>query len=388
MLRLLQSDTELLVEAGFIYLPMVFDPAVDKEVNMGRDGSRASGRAPQLTRSGDKYFLKSLNINSILDNYGKLDPQTYEDLRRNVFNRFLCSLNPASISIDQKLKTIVFQVIPHFARKKNRLRKMRGAASVEQFLDLVGRRAGIPARFYAEAGRFGDTFSLKKKIRDIGGSTVPQVADKGGLTTAKSFHQRLLKALESKIVREEKDRLEGLLQGRDQYADLQKKYIALLLFINETGDLELNGAGFFRDGDTPEYYVYVHTGQYALKDHKGRLYLFPDCRVAVPTRGPLVPYVVEKYKHPFLWGHESFQKICVAERFIPEWKFSASGAIRALEEGINALFYGYNSSRGNGYHRLDDMRMDKNSIVFDDLRILREDPRIASGEIEVKNDFY
>ena len=62
----------------------------------------------------------------------------------------------------------------------------------------------------------------------------------------------------------------------------------------------------------------------------------------MPTHGPLVPYVVEQYKHPFLKGYEPFQKICVTENFIPDWKFSASGAILAIEEGINALFHGYN----------------------------------------------
>ncbi len=383
MLQMLQSDTELVIKAGFIYLPLVFDPSIEKELDIvGRVRSPMSGVGRQVLNIEGKYFLKSLSISSILENYGKFDPQTYEYLRRGVSNRLRGTLNPDSNSIDTKLKTIVFQIIPHFARNENRLRKRREAG--EEFLDLVSRHVRIPARFYAEADKYAETFSCNWKIGNTGRMRAPQ----SGLTTAKAFRQWLLKALESRIVQEEESRLGSLLQSRDQFANLQRKYIAVLLFAKETGVFELNGSGFFRDGKTSEYYVYVHTGQYALKDYYGRLYLFPDCRVAVPTHGPLVPYVVEQYKHPFLKGYERFQKICVTENFIPDWKFSASGAILAIEEGINALFHGYNSRRGNGYHRLDSMKIEKISIVFDDLQIPGDDPRIISGDIEVKNDVY
>jgi hypothetical protein len=383
MLQMLQSDIELVIKGGFVYLPLVFDPSIEKELDiMGQVRSPTSGEGRQLINIQGKYFLKSLSVSSILENYRKFDPQTYEDLRRGIFNRLLGARNPDSNSIDATLKTMVFQIIPHFARNEIRLRKRREAG--EEFLDLVSRHFRIPARFYTKADEFADTFSCNWKIRNTGRMRVPQ----SGLTTAKAFRQWLLKALESRIIREEESRLGSLLQSRDQFASLQRKYIAVLLFVKEKDFFELNGSGFFRDGKTSEYYVYAHTGQYALKDYYGRLYLFPDCRVAVPTHGPLVPYVVEQYKHPFLKGYEPFQKICVTENFIPEWKFSASGAILALEEGINALFHGYNSRRGNGYHRLDSMKMEKISIVFDDLQIPGDDPRIISGDIEVKNDVY
>lgn len=387
MLRLLQSETEILIKAGFIYLPLMFDPSIEEEIETSRRGPPASGTARVLEsiEGGGKYFLKSLHIDSLLENYRKLDPQTYERIRLGVLERFFASVNPVSDEADEKLEKILFRIIPHFARRKNGLRKRTGA--LEEFLESALRQADIPARFFAEAERLIPRASNGRK-GDGGGIGAPPAGEPKGLITAKVFRLWLLRALEAKIVREEKKHPGTLFAGGSPASDSGKKGAALLLFLKETGFFEMRGAGFFRDRKTSEYYVYVRTGQYALKDYQGRIYLFPDCRVAVPARGPTVPYVAEKYKHPFLWGNAPFQKICVTEEFVPDWKFSASGAIRALEEGIDALFHGYNARRGNGYHRLDGMRIDRNSIVFDDLRIPRDDPRIVSGELEVKNDFY
>ena len=85
----------------------------------------------------------------------------------------------------------------------------------------------------------------------------------------------------------------------------------MLLYISEKGSLEIDGFGFSRMGMTDEYVIYKHTGEYALKDYYGRIYLFPDCRVAVSTIVPLKPVVLDTYKHPFLEGHDAGQPICL-----------------------------------------------------------------------------
>ncbi len=390
MLQLLQSDTELYIDSDFVYLPLNSDPSIERELKkssygLGPGGS-SSRRAPQLIEIQGKYFIRSLRIRSILDNYKRFDPETFEFLRRSVFNRFLNTLNPSSLSLDEKLRAIVFQVLPHFTRKKNKLRRRLGLE--EEFLDLVSRQLTIPAGFQAQANTFSDTLSLNKALRNIAGVKAPEQPSPSGLSTSRAFRQWILKSIESRIIEEEKNRLGTLLQNRQQFSRLQRRFITVLLFIKARGALELNGCGFFRNGDTSEYYVYVRTGEYALKDFYGRIYLFPDCRVAISTLGPLVPYVLERYKHPFLKGYDTIQKICVRGDFVPSWKFTPSAAIQALEEGLNALFYGYNSRRGNGYQRLDSMKLEENSIIFDEFRIPDDDPRILSGEIEVKNDFY
>ncbi len=391
MLQLLQSDIELVIDSGFMYLPLVYDPSVENEVGVPSSDWCPGCAAPCKPKPGllqvqGRYYLKSVRIQSIIDNYKTIDPETYESLRRSVFNRFLRTLSPPGLSIDEKLRAIVFQIMPHFVRKKNRLHKRTIAH--EEFLDLISREIKVPTRFLAEARRLTDVLSVQEKLKNIAGIQTPEIPNSSGIISAKSLGKLVLKALEAKIVEEEKVRIASLIQGREQFANLQEKYIALLLFIKETGSLELNGCGFFRNGSSTEYYVYVRTGEYALKDSYDRVYLFPDCRVGVSTNGPLVPYVLDKYKHPFLKGFEKMQKICVRGDFVPAWKFNASGAIHALEEGINALFHGYNSQRGNGYHRLDNMRFEKTSIVFEEFRVLRDDPKIVTGEVEIKNDFY
>ena len=155
-------------------------------------------------------------------------------------------------------------------------------------------------------------------------------------------------------------------------------------------------------------HLHKHTGEYALKDFYGRPYLFPDCRIAVSTVVPLKPFVIERYKHPFLEGHDAGQPICL--RHLSRSRvFTPANVINALEEGMNALLYGYNSRRRNGYHSLDRitrpvrtvdfdddiMAADDDepmirtrpmrSVHFEDYRISRDHPKIASGWVEITN---
>jgi len=388
MLQILESDIELIVESGFLYLPLPLDPSIENEVRSSRfqGGLSLRGRTANIREIQGRYYQKSINIRSLVENYSTFDPLTYEYLRKAVLNKFLRTLNPADLSIDEKLRSIVFQVLPHFIRKKDRLH--RKTSLEEEVLDLIGRKVAIPSRYFAEARGFADTVQLQRKLRNLAGIKAPDAPAFSGLVPAKVLRQWFLNVLETRIIEEEKIRLGTLLRNREQFSRLQEKYIAILLFIRERGALELSGCGFFKSDQSSEYYVYVHTGEYALKDIYGRVYLFPDCQVAVSTIGPLVPYVLDRYKHPFLKADNKLQKICVRGDFVPGWKFSASGAVQALEEGLNALFYGYNSRRGNGYHRLDGMKIEENSVVFDDLMVPRDHPKLVSGEVEIKNDFY
>jgi hypothetical protein len=142
----------------------------------------------------------------------------------------------------------------------------------------------------------------------------------------------------------------------------------ILLYVAQKGSLEINGFGFTRIGTSDDYLIYKRTGEYRLKDYYGRSYLFRDCRVAVPTFSPFKPVVMEKYKHPFLYAHDSGQEICM-HRFYPPQQFSAENTIHLLEEGINALLYGYDARRRNGYHSLDRTREYIKTVEFEDYRV-------------------
>jgi hypothetical protein len=140
------------------------------------------------------------------------------------------------------------------------------------------------------------------------------------------------------------------------------------MYIAEKGALEIDGFGFYRIGSDDDYLVYKRTGKYILRDYYARSYLFPDCRVAVPTMRPFRPVVLEPYKHPFLRGYTAKQEICM-KGFEPPNEFTASNIIRLLEEGINALVYGYNARRRNGYHSLDPTLHYVKTIEFEDYKV-------------------
>jgi hypothetical protein len=162
--------------------------------------------------------------------------------------------------------------------------------------------------------------------------------------------------------------------------------LAVLLSIAARGALEVDGFGCSRDKKHPgEYLVYKRTGEFVLKDYFGRLYLFPDCRVGVATSGPFQPMVLDMYKHPLLRRFGSRQAICLND-YQPASEFSATGVIKALEEGLNALFYGYNSRKRNGYNSLDRYGRHQSVVDFEDWRLAQDDPRVTGGELEVKND--
>ena len=119
--------------------------------------------------------------------------------------------------------------------------------------------------------------------------------------------------------------------------NLPEAELAGLLEIAAGGAVEVDGCGCLPDLQHPgEYWVYLRTGAFALQDYFGRLYLFPDCRVAVSTAGPWQPLVLETYKHPLLRRFEPRQQICLND-YHPDLEFSAGAIRRALEEGINAL---------------------------------------------------
>ncbi|MEJ2657863.1 MAG: hypothetical protein P8012_11825, partial [Desulfobacterales bacterium] len=190
-----------------------------------------------------------------------------------------------------------------------------------------------------------------------------------GLISGQKLRDWLRNAIHAKVLADEHDRIARSLQIRQQFLRTKPEHIATLLYIGDTGFMEIDGFGFIRRNSyRKEYYIYKRTGDYILKDYYARSYLFPDCRVAVSTYTPFRPFVMEKYKHPFLLEHKSGQEICM-KHFKPPDNLTAKSIINALEEGLTALRYGYDSRRRNGYHSLDKLWVHIPSIDFEDYRI-------------------
>lgn len=316
------------------------------------------------------------------------------------------TLGLGNLSLSEKLRMIVFGVMPYFLRRSRSFERRK--LSEDEILDLIVEKVRIPKRYYDQATRFLDAEPLRSLLDDLAERRTRIDPPEDGMMPARQLREWLVKALEVKILNREKERLEQILFYADQCGETQKKYVALLLYIAEEGNLEVDGFGFSRMGLSQEYLMYKHTGEFALKDFYGRIYLFPDCKVGVSTIPPLRPIVIDPYKHPFLEGDGPGQAICLRRSTLPR-VFTAGDAIVALEEGINALLYGYSGRRRNGYHSLDRLKptmppaegnddtRDEHvedpliprgyvAIVrFEDCRISSDHPKIASGQVEVTN---
>jgi hypothetical protein len=392
------SDITIVIESGYIYLPLLYDPSIEEEI----DGDQGSGfdpdkhsaayhliRGKPLIRVNGRYFVRGLNLQSLLDNYPKLHPEHYQQIKSSQLKKYAAAPYLDQTPIDEKLETILFHIMPHYIRRKSRLGRRKSGA--EEILDIIEEKVAIPDEYYNRADKFFERYHSGDFLRGLQRHANVDPPGRGPISSD-AFDKWLQDALTAKIINDEIERLTQRLIQREESLKNHRRYITTLLFIADKGSFERDGFGFYRTG-TKDYIIYKRTGEYALKDYYGRIYLFPDCRVAILTNGFMHPIILDRYKHPFLEEDEPGQQICLGldrEMYFPR-QFTAKNAVKALEEGINALFYGYNSRKRNGYHSLDttaDMATARfRSIDFDDYRIPKDHPKVVSGEVEIKNAF-
>jgi hypothetical protein len=371
LLQLLHSELELLVKSGFVYVPLLFDPDIAREIQgrselQGSPIAPAPGESVPLLESAGRQFVKSISIQSILANYERIDSDGYAQLRKDFLGKSSAFPSTQTIGLDGKLQTIILRIMPYFIRKGRGFERRR--LDDEELLDLICSKIDTPRSFLERADEVLDSGPLLQRLNDLVRleQTVEPLQE--GPVSGGALRQWLHKALGVQIVHREQDRLKQELHERERCGEAKRNHVATLLYIAESGSFELDGFGFSRIGSRDDYLIYKRTGEYILKDYYARSYLFPDCRVAVSTAGPLRPLVVERYKHPFLFGYAPKQEICITGY---EWpgKFTADNIIKLLEEGINALLYGYDARRRNGYHSLDPTVYYVKTIEFEGYRV-------------------
>jgi hypothetical protein len=370
-MQLFHSEIELVVKSGYIYVPLLLDPDIVREIQGRSDAEGlpdegAPGKSKNVLEVEGRAFIRSLSFQSILENYERIDKNTYEQLKRDCLRRYSDLPGLAAGALNGKLQTIVLEVMPYFIRKNRGLERRQ--IKDEELLDFIGTKIEVPQRFVEQADGILDSRPLLQRL-DLLGELEHAIEPPGeGRATGRALRRWLHQALEAHIVNRERVRLEQELRERERFGESKRNHIATLLCLAEKGSFELDGFGFARIGSRDDYLIYKRTGQYILKDYYDREYLFPDCRVGVSTNGPLRPLVVESYKHPFLVGHTQRQEICVRGYNWPD-EFTADNIIRILEEGINALLYGYDARRRNGYHSLDPTLYYVKTIEFLDYRV-------------------
>jgi hypothetical protein len=371
MNRLLASGIDCVVRAGYLYLPLLFDPDMEQEINATMNPSRSyqtSGpdHRGAVIETGGKRFIKTFNLHSLVANYEKIGKSTYDQVESTVLDKVGRSEDRGGISFSRKLITIVFEIVPYFIKLNKGFE--RRELSKEEILELVAEKVDIPAKDYTQTMASLDLQPLRETLRDLQRLDTTYELPDEGLISSHQLSGWLHEALRAVVIDKEIARLKNEIRERQEFIDTVKDNINILLHILEEGSLEINGFGFTRIGDSDDYVVFKHTGEYILKDYYGRSYLFPDCRVAVSTGSTFRPMVIEKYKHPFLYAHDSWQEICM-RGFSPPQEFSAKNIILALEEGINALVYGFDARRRNGYHSLDPTRQYVKTVEFADYRM-------------------
>lgn len=399
MLDLLETDLRLAVKAGYLHLPLLFDPTVEGEIRAGRP-------AGSLLLVGGRHFVKAVSLSSLVEAYEAIRPESYARIRETVLRPYGAALTSRGIAVDGALRTLLFGVMPHFVRRGKGRERTR--LTEREILDLVGARIAPPPRYYREAARRLDPKALEAVLGELERKgDGPDLPPEGPIPAAR-LRGWFVAALEARIARREVARLRQLSAQQREFDRMDVNHAAVLLYIADRGALEIDGFGFSRTGST--YFAFKRTGEYALMDFYGRPYLFPDCRVAVSSIPPLKPFVMDRYKHPFLEGHDSGQEICL-RGFTPPSLFTADGVIAALEEGVSALLYGYSSRRRNGYHSLDRLPGQKGTggrredaaaefpdypvirrpgvleVDFADRRVGSDHPKIVSGQVPITNSF-
>ncbi len=391
MWQCLATDLEILVHRGHLYLPLLLDPDIHQEVQnpfpperfyKKTSGGLTSSLLPAVLTVQERLFVQAVSAASLVNNYAQFFPEVHAYRVRSLKERYSLTADLLGLALDPKLITIVFHILPHFLRRDG-LKKRRRLQEGE-ILDLIRERFGVPYHFEQEARKFLDLTPLKEALHRLEAAPLEPEPFPEGLVSTTKLRVWWEEALTAQLLAEERTRLLQEISDRERWAAAQEGRLAVLLYVAEKGHLEVDGFGFSRMRNGREYRIYKRIGPYALRDFYGRIYHFPDCRVAVNTMGRLRPVVVDHYKHPFLRRHGSGQAICMG----PESQnltFSAKNVIQALEEGINTLVYSYDGRHRKGYHRLFVLPGTMRLVDFEDYRIPADHPLIASGQLKVKN---
>lgn len=371
MRRLLDSNLVFFIESDFVYMPLLLDPSIEREA---RALSEARGPTKKREPTGENIiirhdgmnFVKTFNLLSLVNNFKAINAPEYHRMREACLHQYRLSGDADHVFDDAMLNRILFLILPHFIKTGRGLQ--RSKPSQEALLDFIVSKIDIPPEYVADAAAFLDLQPLENILKSMDDQRPALQPPARAVLTSLELNAWLQEAVQANILTSEYARLSKALKLRRQLLWAKPEHIALFLYIADFGSMEIAGFGFARMKSRGDYLVYKRTGEYVLKDYYGRPYLFPDCRVAVSTYAPARPFVMEKYKHPFLRGYQSNQEICM-KPVETSGKPSPETIIRSLEEGITALLYGYAPRRRNGYHSLDKTYIYIPTITFEEYRI-------------------
>ncbi|ROQ90825.1 hypothetical protein [Desulfosoma caldarium] len=375
------------MDQGRMYLPCPLDPQIVEELQgfepLSAEAEGLSGLEVKpriLLREGTAY-VETVSWQDVVRHASELFPHMAQKRRKTWFRDLSSAQRPRLLRFGLKpVEMVLFEVLPRFVRVPLKIKaaQNRRAALAAWLADKVR----VPTRYVRgveemEASpRFVEAPEMPAADRVFQSKGVQRVT-----------RRDLLEAVETALIGKAREAVlaeeSWIRETLDGFASWPKLGRALMLYVLTRGALEVNGFGFFHRPFDGALVVYKRTGRYALMDYYQRLYLFPDCRVAVSSVD-LWPVVVEKYKHPLLARYQPWQRICLGHA--PRGRtFNARDIFRSIEDGLNALYHGYDARKRNGYHSLEGLSAIEREINFDDLRVSAQDARRLSENIPVTN---
>lgn len=369
---MLPLDGGFIVKNGYIYMPALYSEGLEKTI-------ADEGANPALVMAEGKAFVQSLDLRPLVENYEQINPNNFGKFKKTLLDKYNFDPSQAVLG-NSALKTIIFEVLPYFAKNTANLGIRAKKLTEREIIQMISSTMDIPPEYYNKAEQLYDTSGLIKKISELelqGGA----ISTPDSITSAKEIDKWFANSLKDHILSTELEVLKQALVTRSEISSKNKEYIATLLFLQNKHSFEFGGVGFEKGTESSTEYgytVYVHTGEYALQDFDGSVYLMGDCKVSISTQD-LWPRVMGRYNnryiHPFL-NRNGGSSLCITDYQAPH-RFTGENAIKALTTGLNTVFYGYmHTPFFHPYDKLDSGRY---------TRISENDPRIKSGKIEIKN---
>jgi hypothetical protein len=375
---------EMYVKGETLYMPLLYSSETSEiEQEMAGKGQRI--KQPAVQHNGQIY-VAVVSLRSLIENYSLQNPDSYESMRLALLKRYEIENMSGSISLQDKLmERLVFEVMPHFAKLSDEPGR-RSAPTRAEILNKLAEKANIPLDEYRSKVKIAsDSTPLEKAIDQLKAFRQGIAFPDEGAITPDALEIWYKEALEKHILGKEAELRENIMAIRDEYLQKELDRQAVMLYLAENGGFEIDRFGVMKDGSS-NYKVYVHTGEYALKDLEGRIYLFPDGKVGFNVTPSSLghPMVIDKYKHPFLTGRSfaPMQPICIHDLRSRDNSTSQNISNR-LEAALSVIYYGY-GLRGS----ISDTALEPGNNrgdFFGNYRIRNDDPRIASGEIEITN---
>ena len=126
---LLDSDLDLVVKGGFLYLPLLFDPEVEREVSSGYGGETPEGGSaspgPTVIEVSGRRYLKALRLTSLIE--------LYRNLRHFTAPQEFSAANVIA-ALEEGLATLYYGYNP---RLRNGYHSLDPAMQVRRSLDFM-----------------------------------------------------------------------------------------------------------------------------------------------------------------------------------------------------------------------------------------------------------